>query len=149
MRFQTSFHVGSTRGCRGNGKLIIEMKPTSLSYHKGQLCGSPPAATFLPFLNTVLECVCIYFLFLLINPYKRTQEKDLLCTREVQSGAIIECKCHRNCSRLPERNQTLSCLSTYFKAFRPSHSKSTNKSIFQVRSGVVMTSHTWDAVNEH
>lgn len=34
-----------------------------------------------------------------------------------------------------------------FKAFRPSHSKSTNKSIFQERSGVVMTSHSWAAVN--
>lgn len=39
--------------------------------------------------------------------------------------------------------QAPSCLSTHFEAFRPFHTKLTNKSIFQEESGVVMTSHCW------
>lgn len=42
-----------------------------------------------------------------------------------------------------KKNQALSYLSSYFIAFRPFHSKSTNKSIFQVGSSVVMISYCW------
>lgn len=47
------------------------------------------------------------------------------------------------------KNQDLLCLSTYFIAFRPFLSKSTNKSIFLVGSGVVMTSLLSLAVKAH
>lgn len=90
MYFQTSFHVGSTTGYRGNGKLIIEMKPASLSYHGGQLCASLHPTHPTP----VLECVLFYIYshFLLINPYKCTQEKDVLRKGKVKNGAFIESK---------------------------------------------------------
>lgn len=44
----------------------------------------------------------VLHLFLLprINPCKLTQGKELFCMGEVKSEAFIECKCHRNCSRL-------------------------------------------------
>lgn len=134
MYFQTSFHVGSTTGYRGNGKLIIEMKPASLSYHGGQLCASlhPPP-------STVLECVLFYIYshFLLINPYKCTQEKDVLRKGKVKNGAFIESKISQEQSPSNSERNRCSCISSHFMAFRPFHSKSTNPSIFQVRCGLV------------
>lgn len=69
------------------------MKPASLSYHGGQLCASlhPPPP---PPPSTVLECVLFYIYshFLLINPYKCTQEKDVLRKGKVKNGAFIESK---------------------------------------------------------
>lgn len=142
MYFQTSFHVGSTTGYRGNGKLIIEMKPAFLSYHGGQLCASlhhhplqPP-----PPPSTMLECVLFYIYprFLLINPYKCTQEKDVLRKGKVKNGVFIESKISQKRSLSNSKGIRHSRISSYFTAFRPFHSKSTNTSILQVRCGPVM-----------
>lgn len=81
MRFQTSFHVGSTRGCRGNGKLIIEMKPTSLCYHKGQLCGSsPPQVSFL----FCIQCwnVSVSILYFSSSIHTNSLKKKICCVPE-------------------------------------------------------------------
>lgn len=139
MYFQTSFHVGSTTGYRGNGKLIIEMKPGFLSYHWGQLCVSlhPPPPTP-PAI--VKECVLFYTYshFLLTNPYKCAQEKDVLRKMKVKNGAFIESKISQKHSPSNSKGTGRSRISSYFTAFRPFHSKSTNTSIFQVRCGPVM-----------
>lgn len=46
-------------------------------------------------------------------------------------------------SDLLRKNPALSCFSTYFIAFTTFHSKSTNKSMFQVGSSVSVTSYCW------
>lgn len=104
-----------------------------------------PPARFPSFLSTALGCVLfyIYSLLLVINPYKLTQEKDLLCMREVKVESLLSENVIEIVADQQRKNQALSCLSTYFIAFRPFHSKSTNKSIFQVGSGAVMTSCSW------
>lgn len=70
------------------------MKPASLSYHGGQLCASLNPPPLFPTRSTVLECVLFYIYshFLLINPYKCTQEKDVLRKGKVKNGAFIESK---------------------------------------------------------
>lgn len=112
------------------------MKPAFLSYHGGQLCASlhhPP-------LSLVLECVLFYIYshFLLINPYKCTQEKDVLRKRKVKNGTFIESKISQKHSRANSERNRCSRISSYFMALRPFHSKSTNSSIFQVRRWPVM-----------
>lgn len=112
------------------------MKPAFLSYHGGQLCASlhhPP-------LSLVLECVLFYIYshFLLINPYKCTQEKDVLRKGKVKNGTFIESKISQKHSRANSERNRCSRISSYFMALRPFHSKSTNSSIFQVRRWPVM-----------
>lgn len=93
MRFQTGFHVGSTRGYRGNGKLIIEMKPTSFSYHAGQLCGSCvfPVAGFPPLSPPVGMCPVIRLfsasLYQSIQTYSGERSAGWV---GVKRGAVIE-----------------------------------------------------------
>ena len=102
-----------------------------------QMCSfsSSPSSS----VSTSLECILLYIypLLLLINPYKLTQEKDLLCVGELGSGAVIEWKCHRNCCRRAERESGSIFPLNVFHSF---HSKLPNRSIFQEES-VVMTSH--------
>lgn len=93
-----------------------------------------------PFLAMVPECVLFYIYshFLLSNPYKCTQEKDVLRKGKVKNGAFIESKISQKHSPSNSKGTRLSRVSSYFTAFRPFHSKSTNTSIFQVRCGPVM-----------
>lgn len=78
-----------------------------------------------------------YSHFLLTNPYKCTQEKDVLCKGKMKNGAFIESKISQKHSPSNSKGTRRSRISSYFTAFRPFHSKSTNTSIFQVRCGPV------------
>lgn len=104
-----------------------------------------PLAPLPSFLSTALECVLfyIYSLLLPINPYKLTQEKDLLCMGEVKVELLLSENVIEIVADYQRKIQLLHFLSTSFIAFRPFPSKSTNKSIFQVGSSFVMTSHCW------
>lgn len=145
MRFQTSFHVGSTRGYRGNGKLIIEMKPTSFSYHGGQLCVSPLCSV--PFSTVCSTGMCPAQHLASASPHQSIQTYSRETSAAYGGGEKWSLLSSENVIEIvadqQRKDRALSCLSTCFIAFRPFHSKSTNKSIFQVGSGVVMTSHCW------
>lgn len=93
-----------------------------------------------PSLAMVPECVLFYIYshFLLSNPYKCTQEIDVLRKGKVKNGAFIESKISQKHSPSNSKGTRHSRVSSFFTAFRPFHSKSTNTSIFQVRCGPVM-----------
>lgn len=90
-----------------------------------------------PSLAMVPECVLFYIYshFLHTNPYKCTQEKDVLRKGKVKNGAFIESKISQKHSPSNSKGTRRSRISSYFTAFRLFHSKSTNTSIFQVWCG--------------
>lgn len=74
-----------------------------------------------PSLAMVPECVLFYIYshFLLTNPYKCTQEKDVLCKGKVKNGAFIESKISQKHSLSNSKGTRRSRISSYFTAFRP------------------------------
>lgn len=98
---------------------------------------APPCT---PSLAMVPERVLFYIYShsLLTNPYKCTQEKDVLRKGKVKNGAFIESKISQQHSLPNSKGTRCSRISSYFTAFRPFRSKSTKTSIFQGRCGPVM-----------